>query len=292
MPAMTVIIPCYNDGATLPETLASVRDQGAAEIIVVDDGSTDAATIRLMDELRCDPAIRVIHRENGGLAAARMSGVHAATSELIAPVDADDVVAPGALRRLAEAFDIDAELSVAFGDIELFGTISGRLSCDWGWDPWLICHVNLVPGAASVIRRSHLIADGGWVIRGGYEDWDLWMSMLEAGRSARYVPGTVLYYRQGAGRMLSASRTRHADLFGQAHDRHPALFAAQARHRRLSRAPWRMRIGIRLVDAMPVSNDLRHRIKLFLAWPTRGVSVRAQRLRTRVSRRSRSWATP
>src|SRR3954454_20475437 len=121
-----VIVPCFNDGATLTETVASARDQEPCELVVVDDGSTDEATLRTMDELERD-GVRVVHKENGGLASARMAGVAATSSRYVYPIDSDDLLEPHGLTPLADALDRDPGAAAAWGDTIVFGDGSYQL---------------------------------------------------------------------------------------------------------------------------------------------------------------------
>jgi Glycosyl transferase family 2 len=78
--SVAVVIPCFNDGRTLLEAVASAQSQDPpAEIIVVDDGSTDPPTLALMELLEAD-GVRVIHQVNQGPAPARMAGVRASAT--------------------------------------------------------------------------------------------------------------------------------------------------------------------------------------------------------------------
>jgi glycosyltransferase involved in cell wall biosynthesis len=93
---VSVVVPAYNAQATLGRTLASVRAQTYAnlEIVVVDDGSTDATHQFAEAEAREDPRIRVLTQANAGVAAARNAGIRASWGALLAPVDADDLWHP------------------------------------------------------------------------------------------------------------------------------------------------------------------------------------------------------
>ncbi len=98
---VSVVIPAYNAAAFLAETLASVFAQTVppAEIIVVDDGSTDD-TAGIARNL----GATVISRANGGISAARNTGVRAARSEYLALLDADDLWMPEKLEVQLAAF--------------------------------------------------------------------------------------------------------------------------------------------------------------------------------------------
>src|SRR5260370_8545488 len=99
---MAVVIPCYNDGTFLPDALASVREQEACELVVVDDGSTDEATLTLLDRLS-NGGVRILRQANSGVASARMAGGYAPSARHIYPLDAHDLIAPGPLTPPAGA---------------------------------------------------------------------------------------------------------------------------------------------------------------------------------------------
>src|SRR5437870_782968 len=104
MPRVAVVVPCFNDGETLPETLASLRGEELHELVVVDDGSDDPETLETLARL-ANEGTRIVRRANGGLSAARMAGVNATEARYVLPLDADDLVVPGALAELADALD-------------------------------------------------------------------------------------------------------------------------------------------------------------------------------------------
>jgi len=281
---VAVIIPCYNDGATVIDTVRSAQMNSPAEIVVVDDGSTDPATLAVMERLRAE-GVTVVRRTNGGLAAARMTGVEATTASCVIPLDADDELTPGAAKALLAALDANPGAAVAYGDFELFGAMRGRRTSG-PWDPWLICHVNRIAGGGAAIRRSALLAAGGWVLESGWEDWDLWMSLLEQGQPAVRVPRVVFRYRQGSGRMLSGTRSRHDELYARLQSRHPNLFAARRRNWWRSSSPLHARVSIPLLMRLPfIDPATRHRLALFSYNPIYGIHAQWQRRRS-VSRRS------
>src|SRR5688572_29291858 len=103
--SLSVVVTCYSEGRVLLEAVASVKAQSwpAHEIVLVNDASIDQAT-----QAACDEAgswgCRVIRRSvNGGPSAARNDGFRAATGEVIVPVDADDLLPPGALASIRDA---------------------------------------------------------------------------------------------------------------------------------------------------------------------------------------------
>lgn len=116
-PRISAVVPAYNIAACLPACVESLLRQELEEleIILVDDGSTDE-TPGICDAFAArDPRIRVIHRENGGLSAARNTGLAAARGEYISFIDGDDRLQPGAYRRLWDAAVQDRPDVVRFG---------------------------------------------------------------------------------------------------------------------------------------------------------------------------------
>jgi glycosyltransferase involved in cell wall biosynthesis len=247
-----VIIPCFDDGATLREAVDSAREQERIdELVVVDDGSRDAATLAVFESLEGD-GVRVVHRQNGGLGRARMTGVEVTTSEYLFPLDADDRLRPGALAALGRALDADPSLSLVWGDYELFGERSFRQQTADELDGWQITYQNDLP-ASALVRRQALLAAGGWELRGGYEDWDLWMALAERGARGRRIPIVAYDYRQHGRRMLADSAERHLEILRQLRQRHPQLFRNRRTAWRTSNAPMPLRLALPLLAAMPLT---------------------------------------
>lgn len=104
MHKISVIIPIYNVGDYLSACLESVLHQSYPdlEIILVDDGSTDACPQICDEYAEKDPRIKVIHQKNGGLSEARNSGLKIATGEFISFVDSDDLLSRDFYQRLID----------------------------------------------------------------------------------------------------------------------------------------------------------------------------------------------
>ena len=105
MSAISVIIPVYKVEPYLDACVSSVVGQTFSdlEILLVDDGSPDRCPELCDTWAQKDPRVRVIHQENGGLSAARNTGIEAAKGEFLVFVDSDDMLEPDALRRAWEA---------------------------------------------------------------------------------------------------------------------------------------------------------------------------------------------
>jgi glycosyltransferase involved in cell wall biosynthesis len=238
VPRVAVVVPCFNDGETLPETLASLSAQEPHELVVVDDGSDDRETVRVLAALEAE-GVRVVRRENGGLGAARTTGLDATQAPLVYPLDADDRLEPGALAAMANALDGNPALGFAWGDYVLFGDQSGRYRSPDRWLPWTLTYVNPYP-VSSMFRREVLERAGGWVGR-AYEDWDLWLRLIGQGVEGARVD-RIVYRRRlhGESRLLVQARRRHQELYAELQRRNAEVFARRAELRVTERpAAWK-----------------------------------------------------
>lgn len=227
-PLVSIVIPYYNMGAYLPETLASARAQTHpnTEIIVVDDGSTDPASVALLDTLGA--AVRIVRKPNGGLSSARNAGLAAARGEWVVPLDADDVLEPGAVARLLAAVERDPGLAFVSPLVAYFG---GDANARGGWCPLGLDRdllaVRNVGAAASgtLLSRARALAAGGYDERlTSYEDWDFWCTLAERGERGTVVPEFLLRYRVRANSMFrTEALERDSALRAYLLRKHPGL---------------------------------------------------------------------
>jgi len=282
---IAVVIPCHDDGATLEEAVESARSQDVpAQIVVVDDGSTDPATRAALARVAAAGA-RVLHQPNRGPAPARMAGVRATRTEYALPLDADDRLLPGALRVLRDALERDPDAVAAWGSARHFGSLDFVQRSLPRLDPWHVSYQNHLPLSA-LYRREIVLAVGGWELEGGYEDWDLWMTLAEAGYRGIGVPALTGEYRIQPGRRLADSSRRHAERCDALRERHPRLFAERRSHRRASSAPRLLKAVLPVLDALPLTPTPKRLLggaACYLAhgsgWPTMVARLRAHRIR-------------
>lgn len=116
MPEVSIIVPIYKVEAFLPQCLASIAAQTFQdfECILVDDGSPDGSGALCDQQARLDPRFRVIHQQNGGLSAARNSGMELATGRYLVFCDGDDALHPRLLELALAAQALYPELLVTW----------------------------------------------------------------------------------------------------------------------------------------------------------------------------------
>ena len=98
---LSIIIPCYNCSPVIIRCLDSI-DYPDAEIIIVDDGSTDNSAQVVTDYAQVHTNVHLIQKENGGVSSARNVGIEAANGKYLMFVDADDYLVPGGIKRIIE----------------------------------------------------------------------------------------------------------------------------------------------------------------------------------------------
>ena len=225
---IAVVVPCYNDGATVGETVDSVREPEPVEIVVVDDGSTDPATIALLDRLAANDRIQLVRKVNGGVASALRAGFDAARSPYVFVLASDDVADAGALAELADALDRAPGFDFAYGHSHHFGDVDFvRRAAPW--NPWILLHSNLWE-ATCLFRRDAVIAAGGFPDGSGYEDWDLFMALAERGSAGLLVDRLVFHYRiHGGGRINPGVKLRFREHYAHAAEQPPAPVRERAR---------------------------------------------------------------
>ena len=121
MAKVSVIVPSYNLGMYLGETLKSVKDQSFTdwECIVVDNGSTDNSVSVAQSFAEADARYLVKKLPlNEGVAAARNRGMALAKGQYLLFLDADDLIAPGYMQAAVEALDADPSLNLVYGKAE------------------------------------------------------------------------------------------------------------------------------------------------------------------------------
>jgi glycosyltransferase involved in cell wall biosynthesis len=185
MPRVTVVIPVYNHEKYLQKTLNALFDQDYTDyqIISVDDGSSDASLEILK---RNSDRIRVIEGRHQGAAATRNTAIHAADSEFIAFMDADDLCSRERLRLSVEKFETEAVdlVASALTFIDSSGKpLPGLWTCPpegpndyWG----SLLERNWI-GTPSVMVRRRVLEAAGWFDEDftHAEDYDLWLRIGE-----------------------------------------------------------------------------------------------------------------
>lgn len=226
MPRITVAIPCFNHGEFLTETLDSVAAQtfDDYEIIVVNDGSFDGATLELLATLDY-PKTRVITTANRGVSAARNRAITEALGEYILPLDADDKIAPTYLKEAVTILDEQPDVVLVYSDQMMFGEKEGLLSLP-SYDRRRLLVENLIH-ASAIYRKSVWEEVGGYSesMNRGWEDWDFWISVSAQNSRVVKLEETLFYYRiRSSSRDNSMGLSSKMAMYGTLIFRHKFLY--------------------------------------------------------------------
>ena len=228
---VTVVIPCFNYGRFVREAVESARSQegGPPQIVVVDDGSTDVETIGVLDGLAGH--VHLVRTTNHGPSSARNIGAQCADTRFLLTLDADDKLAPGALNALRGPLEEDARLGFVYGRTRFFGDLTAELPLP-PYDPYKLLYRSLV-SATSLIRREAFDGVGGFDPDvPGYEDWDLYLSLLEHGWEGRRVDVVTLLYRRHGASIHGGDRRRYRRRYRALRRKHASLYRRRAELRR------------------------------------------------------------
>lgn len=247
---VSVIMPVYNKGQTLRDTVASVRAQTltSVEIVVWDDGSTDDATLAALDEVARLDHVEVVHSSNQGVIGARNSAISYARGEYICCLDPDDLIDPTYLEKAVTVLKSGAGYSIVYPYVHSFGDVDEYWETQ-DLDPALILEANHVPICA-VFERAVFRETGGFSaeMADGYEDWEFWAHAAELGFRGKVLPEHLFHYRfsqdSGASRDASA-RQRADDLKRRIASLHPRLArTGSAQERTIEPRNLRPRVAI------------------------------------------------
>ena len=249
-----LLVACHNDGATLRATIDSIRREPEIELFVVDDGSTDAATLEALSSLEGE-GIRVERQTNSGPSSAWMRGLRATAAEYVMPFSSDDLLAPGAVCALADALDRHPDAAAAWGDMQTFGDANAYVPSPPVLCPWFVTYANVWPGIA-LFRRNMLLDVGGWQLTTGIEDWDLWLRLAARGYGGVHVAQPIFRYRRDAGGRFRGRVRRYEGFYEELQTRHAALVAARSENRARSLAPAAVKVLVPIIDRLPFLSRL------------------------------------
>ena len=258
-PLLSVIVPCYNVEKYVGKCISSIVGQAYSnlEILLIDDGSTDSTGMICDTWQEKDQRIRVIHKQNEGLAYARKAGVEHATAEYVTFVDADDWIDTEMYASMMPALlttDSDiAQCGVCevyedgrvkhrdnehkTGAFEVFGRVEGTLLIleDIKWRSWMWCK----------IFKKHLFENIQFLKGNGYAEDYISHHLFHKARQSVYLHDEYYFYFQRSSsitkaKSMAAEMKNYID-FSDAHyerylfiKQHPEYHSVLSSHKRFT----------------------------------------------------------
>ncbi|MEX0771818.1 MAG: glycosyltransferase family A protein [Balneolales bacterium] len=224
---VSVVIPCYNHGAYIGDTLQSVLNQTYHnyEIIIVDDGSDDLHTRVVLDEID-HPKVTVLRKVNGHVSSARNHGIKFSKGEYILTLDADDQFMPDFLEKAVPILKKRPEIGVVTCNAYIFDP-KGNISTHdkKGGEAKDFLTVNNCLASALFRYQCWQEADGyDETMKNGYEDWDFWLSVTSSGWLIHSIPEYLYRYRDTPNSMLKQVPEQRPELMKRIVIKHEAVF--------------------------------------------------------------------
>jgi glycosyltransferase involved in cell wall biosynthesis len=241
---VTIVITCFNQGTVLGEAVDSAFQQSAVvqQVIIVDDESSEAKTLQILDELQkkygigdstangpndtsanFKPMLEIIHQSNSGPAAARNKGIRTADTPYVVVLDGDDRLRPQFVARTLAKLQHDTGVVAVSSWLQTFGVLDAVVKPTGGSIGDFLSR-NCSP-ATCMIRREAFMQSGGYdeSMRDGFEDWDMFLSLLESGGShARIdvVAQPLIMYRTAPASSNITSMNHRLELMRYLIDKH------------------------------------------------------------------------
>lgn len=195
-----VVIPCYNQGKYIKETIESVKASTYRnfQCVIVNDGSTDNSEEIIQNAINGDDRFMYVYQNNGGLSNARNVGICKLNSKYILCLDSDDKISntyiEGGVKYLNEHDDV----SIYYGKAKMF--LDDGKEIDWNLPEFNYKSLLITNQifCSHIYRRRDYNKIGGYdeKMRKGYEDWDFLIRLLYKNRNVYRTDECVFYYRR------------------------------------------------------------------------------------------------
>ena len=210
---VSVVIPCFNQGKFVKETIESVLNQTYKniEIICVNDASKDDSCEVIKNLVdKYENILFFDLKENKGVVNARNMAIDASTGEYILPLDADDKIEPTYIEKAVEILENKPEIGIVYCKARKFG----RKNKIWNLPEFNLedfIYANCIFNCA-LFRKKDFYKAGKYKenMKDGCEDWDLWLSFIELGLKPYRINEILFNYRkEGTSRTTQVAKSTH-----------------------------------------------------------------------------------
>lgn len=225
-PLVSIVIPVYNSGEFLPETVDSVQAQTYqnTELIIVDNGSDDTSTINYLKQL--ERKYQIVYTKKTGVSAARNAAIAKAKGKYILALDSDDIIKPSFVEKCVRLMLTDSTISLVRTQVELFGKKSGAIEFPKFEFSMLLARNLMV--VTSLFKKEDWERIGGFDVtfQTGFEDWEYWINLLKGGGKVATIEENLFRYRIRKGsRNSSIKQEDFSEIRKQVWEKHKELYA-------------------------------------------------------------------
>jgi len=195
LPLVSVIMPVHNYGKMFHKSIESVFNSTYKnfELIIVNDGSTDEYVLNKLSSLSNHPNIKIINQENGGPANARNNGIKNSNGVYILPLDSDDMISSEYIQTCVNIIKKDNNISPVYCDTNHIGQMSG-IENRPEWTKERLIQGPFIVNCSMFTRESFDICGGYDEEMKGWEDYDLWVRMMNNGFVGKRIPKPLFTY--------------------------------------------------------------------------------------------------
>ena len=196
-PKVTIIIPCYNRGKYIGETLECVQriHYTNFECIIVDNSSTDNSVEVIENFIQDKDRFHLIRQDINNISIARNKAISASSGEYILPLDSDDLIHPDYVPEAVEILMRNPQIAVVTCDALLFGAKRGK---------WKLPEYNFIDFLIRAsIHNTSMYRRAGYDKTNGYEpelryceDWEFWINLLKRGGEVFKIKKNYFFYRR------------------------------------------------------------------------------------------------
>jgi glycosyltransferase involved in cell wall biosynthesis len=206
LPLVSFIIPYYNAGTTIQETIDSIFDQSYSnfDVWLINDGSTDQLSIDKLKEFEGNNKIHLLHQDNAGPSMAKNNGVLASNGKYLCFLDSDNIILEEYISEAIQAFQLNKEIDLVYSDFLHFGDQTD-IHYSMDIDLFKILIGNPIDNCVIIKKESFLSVNGfdEYLSKLGLEDWELWINLLKNGKKFHYLKKVHFKYR-----VIKTSRTQ------------------------------------------------------------------------------------
>ncbi len=212
---ISIIVPCFNSGKTLERTIESIKNQSwlKKEIILVNDGSNDKNTLKVLKSYKNDSLIKVVDQKNKGLSSARNTGVIHSNGDYLFFLDSDDWIDLNTLEELYIFIQKNKNSAYVFSDCFLEGSNKGERKKVYNLFEQMF--INQIP--YSIFISKKIFVENGFYdenMKLGYEDWELNIRLAANKCYGKRLSKTFFHYNvSNSGMLISKSINNHINIW-------------------------------------------------------------------------------